>query len=153
VDGLGTAWVIEETSIVQWMRRILVSGLLLALLIGTPTLTENADAGGYNSFPYGQCTWYAMSMRPDLAGSVWGNAWNWAYAARVSGESVGYYPQRGAVVVFQPWTQGARFYGHVGYVTSVGSNGWFQVAEMNFPYVGSITYRWAQAEGGVSFIY
>ena len=135
------------------MRRLLVATALLAVMLLSPVLAEQGEAAWWNPFPYGQCTWYSIQMRPDLVGSVWGNAWQWAGQARYNGESTGYYPQRGAIVVFQPWTQGSGYYGHVAYVTSVGQNGWFQMAEMNMPYWGRITYRWAQTGYGVSFIY
>ncbi|MCL4540864.1 MAG: CHAP domain-containing protein [Chloroflexi bacterium] len=107
-----------------------------------------------NLFPYGQCTWWAIQRRPDLSGSVWGNAWQWVAEARSSGRAVGAMPRVGAIAVFQPGVEGADWYGHVGYVTAVGSNGWFQVSEMNF-YAGwaRVDLRWAHDGWGVSFIY
>ncbi len=107
----------------------------------------------WNPFPYGQCTWWVANMRPDIIGSVWGNAWQWTSQASWSGFKTGYYPVRGAIAVFQPYTEGAGWLGHVAYVTAVGSNGWFQVSEMNFPWWGRVTYRWAHTGWGVSFIY
>ena len=135
------------------MRKLVTIAALIVAMVILPILSQDADAAGYNPFYWGQCTWFAFSMRPDLSGTVWGNAANWAYSARVSGDSVGYYPQVGAIVVFQPYVQGAWGLGHVGYVTAVGNNGWFQLAEMHFPYYGRVTYRWAHAGWGVSFIY
>jgi len=135
------------------LRRLLTGAVLIACMAVTPVLTEQAEAASYNPFSWGQCTWYAFNMRPDLAGSVWGNASNWSYAARVSGQAVGYQPQAGALAVFQPGVQGAWGAGHVAYVTAVGNNGWFQVSEMDFPYAGRVSYRWAHSGSGVSFIY
>lgn len=106
-----------------------------------------------NLFPYGQCTWWAIQKRPDLSGSVWGNAWQWAAEARSSGRAVGAVPRVGAIAVFQPGVEGADWYGHVGYVTAVGSNGWFQVSEMNFYGWARVDLRWAHDGWGVSFIY
>ena len=106
----------------------------------------------WNPFPYGQCTYWAAQMRPDLIGSVWGNAWHWVYEARWSGWTIGYQPERGAVVVFQPGSGGSGWLGHVAYVTAVGNNGWFQVSEMNFPWWGTVTYRWVHTGWGMSFI-
>jgi surface antigen len=128
--------------------------MLIMVMVGIPALSDRADAAaGYNPYPWGQCTWYAFSMRPDLSPHLWGNAYNWAYSARVSGASVGYTPRAGAIVVFQPGVQGAWGAGHVGYVLAVGGNGRFLVAESHFPYLGRITHRWAHAGRGVSFIY
>jgi len=134
------------------LRRLLASVVIVAVLAVMPVLTETADAAGYNPFYWGQCTWYAYNMRPDLAGHLWGNASNWPYAARVSGDAVGTSPRAGALVVFQPGVQGAWGTGHVAYVTAVGSNGWFQVSETDYPYPGQVTYRWAQSGWGVTFI-
>lgn len=134
------------------MRRIFAAAALAFILITMLTPSQPAEAA-WNAFPYGQCTWWAAHERPDLAGSVWGNAWHWVYEARWSGWNEGYYPHYGAIAVFQPGVDGAGWYGHVAYVTSVGSNGWFQVSEMNFPWWGSVSYRWVHDGWGVTFIY
>lgn len=142
-------------SVSHVVRRLLAGAALLVLMSLAPMLAERAGARAYYAsyFPYGQCTWYASQMRPDLMGDVWGNAANWAYAARASGRATGYNPQVGAVAVFQPGVQGAWGAGHVAYVAAVGANGWFLVREMDFPYAGQVTSRWAHAGGGVTFIY
>lgn len=136
-------------------RRLLGGAAMLVLMSGAPVLAESAGARAYyvSSFPAGQCTWYASQMRPDLAGEVWGNASNWASAARASGHATGNSPQAGALAVFQPGVQGAWGAGHVAYVAAVGGNGSFLVNEMDFPYAGRVTTRWARAGGGVTFIY
>lgn len=134
------------------MRR-LIAAIALAVVMLTALAPQRPVEAAWNPFPYGQCTWWAANMRPDLVGSVWGNAWHWIYEARWSGWSEGYVARRGAVVVFQPGADGAGWYGHVAYVTAVGNNGWFQVSEMNFPWWGRVTYRWVHTGWGVSFIY
>lgn len=136
-------------------RRLLAGAALLAVMSLAPVLADSAGARGYyaSSFTPGQCTWYAFGMRPDLAGRVWGNAANWASAARASGQPTGATPRVNAIVVFQGGVQGARPTGHVGFVTAVGPNGTFRVSEMNFPIAGRVTSRWARAGGGVTFIY
>ncbi len=107
-----------------------------------------------NMFPWGQCTWWAAQQRPDIGGSVYGNAASWLYSARAAGLSTGYLPRVGAVVVYQPGAQGAAWTGHVAYVTSVSSNGInFTISEMNFPYWGRVTTRGSWTGPGVSFIY
>ena len=133
------------------MRRI-IAAIAVALVLVT-TLAQRPAEAAWNPFPYGQCTWWAANMRPDLIGSVWGNAWHWVYEARWSGWKEGYNAERGAVVVFQPGAAGAGWYGHVAYVTAVGNNGWFQISEMNFPWWGSVSYRWVHTGWGISFIY
>lgn len=137
------------------VQRLLVGAALLVVMTLAPVLAETAGARSYytSSFTPGQCTWYAFHMRPDLAGHVWGNAGNWASAARASGTPIGTTPEVGAVVVFQGGVQGAWGGGHVGYVTAVGAYGTFRVSEMNFPIPGRVTSRWAHAGRGVTFIY
>ncbi|MCL4543511.1 MAG: CHAP domain-containing protein [Chloroflexi bacterium] len=135
------------------MRRVLVAIALAATLVTSLAPLSSVEAA-WNPFEWGQCTWWAADMRPDLIGTVWGNAWHWIYEARWGGFRTGYYPVRGAVVVFQRGVDGASwYYGHVAYVTAVGNNGWFQVSEMNFPWFGRVSYRWVHTGWGVSFIY
>lgn len=132
------------------MRRVLLVVLLsLGLLLKT---THPTQAAGQNFFPYGQCTWFAAQMRPDLLGSVWGDAWDWANEARRAGYRTSSVPAVGAVVVFQPGAQQATWQGHVAYVTAVGGGGFFAVREMHFPWVGRSTQRWAHTGWGVAFI-
>jgi surface antigen len=125
-------------------------GLLTAAVLVLVPAAGTAEA---SYFPWGQCTWWAAHMRPDVGNSISGNAWYWAEAAADAGYRVDGYPTVGSVAVFQPWVQGAWGLGHVAYVTAVGSNGWFQVSEMDFPYYGEVTYRWAHTGWGVSFIH
>jgi len=100
----------------------------------------------------GDCTAWAYEMRPDLYGSVWGNAGGWAIDARMSGRSVGFLPKVGAIAVWRPWTGGAWGQGHVAYVTSVGAYG-FTVTEMHYPVYGRVTSRWVPRYSGAMFIY
>ena len=130
----------------KWIVSIAASALLLLNVIGTGP----AEA---SFFPWGQCTWWAANMRPDIGYRVSGNAWYWGASAANAGFAVNGYPTVGSIAVFQPGVQGAWGLGHVAYVTSVGSNGWFQVSEMDFPYLGKVTYRWAHTGWGVTFIH
>lgn len=131
------------------MRKWFV-GVLIAAAMAAPTGSSVAEASAY---PWGMCTWWAAHMRPDIGYSVSGNAWYWSTAAVADGFRVDGRPTVGAVAVFQPGVQGAWGAGHVAYVTSVGSAGWFQVSEMDFPYAGNVTYRWAHTGWGVTFIH
>lgn len=131
------------------MRQLIASMLLACTLLAIPLTTATASAGW---FPYGQCTYWAAKERPDIGSVVNGNAWQWAQSAAAAGIVVSSSPRVGDVVVFQPWVQNAWGAGHVGYVVRVSSGGWFQLSEMNFPQWGVVTYRWAHAGWGVSFI-
>ena len=91
-----------------------------------------------NTYPCsgGNCTWWAKYKRPDI-GNVWGTAWEWRDRARQVGFSVGYTAHVGAIAVWQAnvssgggWSAGSV--GHVAYVESVESNGWFWVSSMSW---------------------
>src|SRR5690606_22347452 len=105
-----------------------------------------ADYGGYvvasygggsvgNRYAYGNCTYYAYDRRAAIGrpiGSFWGNAATWAAAARASGYTVNNTPAPGAVAQWNaysdPWI---GYYGHVGIVESVNSDGTVTITEMN----------------------
>ncbi|MDD6462094.1 MAG: CHAP domain-containing protein [Bifidobacteriaceae bacterium] len=82
---------------------------------------QTGDTG--DSYPYGQCTWWAYERRHQLGlpvGSNFGDARNWAAAAQALGYSVDNAPRVGDIVVFQPGQAGAdRTYGHVAIVEAV----------------------------------
>ena len=75
-----------------------------------------------NPYPYGQCTWYAKSKRPDLPwfSEEAGHAMNWADSARAYGFIVDQEPAVGAVAVFPQGADWANRFGHVAYVEEVG---------------------------------
>lgn len=79
-----------------------------------------------NSYDPGQCTWGVASMKGDIPNN-WGNAANWATAARDSGYTVSNVPIIGAVGV-----SFANYYGHVVVVTGTNSDGTLQITEMNY---------------------
>ena len=115
------------------------------------------DVGGFYSWAFGQCTWWAQYERRDENLMHMGNAQYWASGARARGYSVGYAPRVGATVVFQPGVQGAGGAGHVAHVVKVYPDNWFLVSEMNFYWNGGgwgrVDYRFAHAGSGVQFIY
>lgn len=81
-----------------------------------------ADSGP-DTYPYGQCTWYAASRRHV----TWsGNAWAWFNNANGI-RPEGHVAVAGAIVVFH-----TGWFGHVAYVDSVNADGSFVVAEMNY---------------------
>lgn len=87
---------------------------------GVPLIAEDH---GPDTFPYGQCTYYAASRREVKWG---GNAWAWfdnANGIRPEGHT----PVAGAIVVFH-----SGWFGHVAFVEKANSDGSFVVAEMNY---------------------
>ncbi len=123
---------------------------------------------GFNSFAvqdyygdpwagaFGQCTWWAHHKRPDENLDGFGDAWNWANAARAKGMTVTTTPVPNATVVFSPGTQGALNLGHVAHVEQILSGGWVLISEMNFFWNGGgfarVDYRYISPGPGVWFI-
>ncbi|MFP4921670.1 CHAP domain-containing protein [Staphylococcus coagulans] len=108
-------------------------------------------ASGSNLYTSGQCTYYAFERAGGKIGSTWGNANNWANAARSAGYTVNNKPTAGAIM-----QTSAGAYGHVAYVESVGSNGSVTVSEMNFGHgAGVVTSRTLSASqaAGYNFIH
>ncbi len=113
---------------------------------------------GYNYYGGGQCvgyaTWYRnvsglSNLRPVSA--TWGNARNWAAAARAAGFVVNNTPEVNAV--FQT---PAGVYGHVGVVVGINADGSIVVQEANYNYrVGRITRATipASAVGNFNYIH
>lgn len=87
---------------------------------------------GSHRFPWGQCTWY-VAQRRYVPWS--GHAKQWIANARAYGYSIGNSPKVGAIIVTRE-----SWYGHVGYVESVGS-GTVTFAESNYKGLGVITRR------------
>jgi len=91
-----------------------------------------ASAYGSHRFPWGQCTWYVAQRRYV----PWaGHAKQWIANARAYGYQIGNSPKAGAIIVTRE-----SWYGHVGYVESVGS-GTVTFAEANYKGLGVITRR------------
>ncbi len=106
---------------------------------------------------FGQCTWWAAHKRPDENFMGWGDAWNWANAARAHGYTVTATPVPNATVVYAPGVQGASSLGHVSHVEKILTSGWVLVSEMNFYWNGGgfarVDYRYIHVGTGVWFIH
>lgn len=108
-------------------------------------------SNGNNYYNWGQCTYYAFDRRQQLGKSVsnlWGNANNWASAARQNGYQVNHTPEVGAI--FQ---SNAGNYGHVGVVERKNSDGSILVSEMNWQGVGQKSYRTVHNTGQYNYIH
>lgn len=138
------------------MRRILAALGFAVCLLGMPMQAGTAAAAvaPHNRFYWGQCTWWAANVRPDIGSVVSGNARNWTQAAQRAGLKTGTLPAKGAIAVYQPGVQGAWYTGHVARVLAVAPDGvHFTVDEMNFPFAGVVTSRVSHSGPGVTFIY
>lgn len=103
-------------------------------------------SGRGHVFPYGFCTYWAAKQ---YGGVEWGgNANQWLRNAKAYGHAEGKTPKKGAIYV-EPWLSA---WGHVSYVTSVGSNGSFTVSEMNYAGWARVSYRTIGYPSG-TFIY
>lgn len=88
-----------------------------------------------NGYAFGNCTWYAYNRRVQMGltvGSFWGNASTWAMAAAANGYRVDNTPSVGAIAQWNAYSgSGIGYYGHVGIVESVNSDGTITISEMN----------------------
>lgn len=110
-----------------------------------------------DTYPDGQCTWWACMRGRRLGmdvGQYWGNGGDWASAAAALGyEVTTSKPVSGAIVSFPPGVQGAdATYGHVAVVEKVDSSaGILLISEMNVK--GFIaTSRTLPIESGAKYI-
>lgn len=91
-----------------------------------------------NTYPPGQCTWWADAHYHTLAGYYvpWaGDAYAWLMGAQVSGWHTSATPpsDRASIIVLQPGVQGANTtYGHVGVVEQVNSDGNVTTSDLNW---------------------
>lgn len=108
-------------------------------------------ANGQNYYDWGQCTYYAFDRRQQLGksvGSLWGNANNWASAARQNGYVVNSTPEVGAII-----QSSAGNYGHVGVVERQNTDGSILVSEMNWNGFGQKSYRTIHNTGQYNYIH
>ncbi|KFI93809.1 CHAP protein [Bifidobacterium saguini DSM 23967] len=119
----------------------------------------NHDAGkNQNTYPWGQCTWYAYQRRTELGlpiGGSFGDARSWANSASSRGYWVDNTARHtGDVVVFAPGQENAdSYYGHVGVVEKVNSDGSIEISESNYKGLGVISTRTFTAEQASTFQY
>ena len=111
---------------------------------------DHADGDTGNAYEFSQCTWWAYVRRHQLglpAGSHMGNGADWADTARRLGYWVDSTPRVGDVICFQRGQYGSDpFYGHVGIVESVASDGSITTSECGSAYNGKPFSRTFTAE-------
>jgi surface antigen len=114
----------------------------------TATLIDEgppADDGYGAGAPYydGQCTRYAWNLRQDLPGNL-GNAETWDERAAAQGFPVDRSPRAGDVAVWERYTYGASWAGHVAYVELVHGNGMIRISEWNWrgPWIRTVRDIW-----------
>jgi surface antigen len=99
------------------------SGALVGAPAHTLTAGESCDGQGVcfanDPFGAGDCRWYAVGRRPDLAGIVNGAAREWLLAAK-GRVPEGPRPAVGAIAVYASDVPGTP--GHVGYVAAISGS-------------------------------
>jgi LysM repeat protein len=114
--------------------------------------------GTGNSFPSGQCTWYANERYHQLHGIYvpWrtqSDAWQWTDRARDFHWHISTKPSPGAIIDLQPWVQGAYSLGHVAVVERILSNGHVIASNLNWgAYYWQVTNVEFAPGPGVTFI-
>ncbi|MDR1012746.1 MAG: CHAP domain-containing protein [Lactobacillales bacterium] len=107
-----------------------------------------------HGFYLGQCTWYVNKIFDYKIPQVWGNAATWSSAAYADGRNVSDMPRTNSIACYQPGCEGASVFGHVAVVTSVNTNGTYNISESNVEGVGVISERHGlKPQAGVEFIY
>lgn len=128
----------------------------------TPATSQVAQATS-NTYPQGQCTWWASQRYKQLAGYYvpWkDNANGWATQAASFGWQVAALPPKGipSILVLQGGVQGAGgTYGHVAVVEKVNADGSVYASSQNWglnPIARAQTSYWTFTPGaGVSFVW
>ena len=124
---------------------------------GVQAAPASANSGGLNRFFYGQCTYWANKRYHDLTG-VWvpwlGNADEWAWQAPAYGWNTSSTPRLHSIMVFQPYIEGAGYYGHVAIVESINGT---DILTSNWNAAGAAwattTYIHNYPRQGVTFIW
>lgn len=105
------------------MKRIMVGLAMVLVLVGFSGLsvahaqTNKARNAPYEWNGYYECTAYVDWVYGAPYGA--GNAWTWTYAAERDGWNYSEIPPQGqpAILVFQPYVDGASYLGHVTFWT------------------------------------
>lgn len=128
------------------------AGVTAASLLSLALSPAPHASASNNTYPYGQCTYFAKAQRPDI-GNYWGDARFWDTSARAAGFPVSSKPVVGDVVVFERNVQGISPHGHVGIVTLVQGNRFKTISMWGNEATGKLHVAWHTTGAGVSFIH
>lgn len=111
-----------------------------------------------NTYPFGQCTWYAYNRMQELGTPVesnLGNGADWGKNAKEKGYQTDTQPHVGWVVSFTQGAGGADpIYGHVAVVEAISDDGQhFLVSECNVVASGSGTVSFRELTNGQGMTY
>lgn len=122
-------------------------------------VTTQPGGGGPYRFAYGQCTFWANMQYHALRG-FWvpwlGDAYQWAYGAKMSGWIVSSTPIVPSIIVLQPGVQGASYFGHVAVVEKINPDGSVYTSNYNWYANGgwnTLSYWTFKPGPGVSFVW
>ena len=119
---------------------------------------NHATGDSGNTYPYGQCTWYAYERRVQLGlpvGSQFGNGNMWGASAAALGYWVDSTPRHvGDIVSFASGQLNAdSVYGHVAIVERINEDGSIEISESNVKGLGVISNRTISAADAASLTY
>ncbi|MFR4249510.1 MAG: phage tail tip lysozyme [Leuconostoc lactis] len=111
-----------------------------------------------NTYPFGQCTWYAYNRMQELGTPVenyLGNGADWGKNAKAKGYQTDTQPHVGWVVSFTQGAGGADpVYGHVAVIEAISDDGQhFLVSECNVVASGSGTISFRELTNGQGMTY
>lgn len=122
-------------------------------------VTTLSGGGGLYRFAFGQCTFWA-NMRYHALRGFWvpwlGDAYQWAYGAKISGWIVSSTPIVPSIIVLQPGVQGASYFGHVAVVEKINPDGSVYTSNYNWYANGgwdTLSYWTFKPGPGVSFVW
>jgi surface antigen len=112
------------------------AGVIGNITSGVGTGMVTARVGTSNTYPQGQCTWWASQRYHQLTGiwvGQWGDAHSWTAAAAAAGWVVSTVPTVGCIICFQPGVQGVdSTYGHVNILEKFNPNGTIYTSNYNW---------------------
>jgi len=127
---------------------------------GAASVGSTVQQAAANTYPLGQCTWWACERYKQLSGyyiSWKGNAQDWPSLARsATGWVVSAQPQQGCIIVLSNGVQlSDSTYGHVAIVEKVNANGSLSCSNQNWAGITypNVKYTTFYAGAGVSFIW
>jgi surface antigen/LysM repeat protein len=129
---------------------LIPNGVVVPVSAAVPSFFTATYVG--NGYDFGYCTWWAALRRQQIGHPVpsnLGNASTWKVRAQLAGIPVGNVPKPGAVI----WSPPRDYYGHVGFVESVGPDGSANISEMNVLGWDKVSYKTLTAAEASAYSY